>query len=98
MVLKVALFCCFVRGENFPGRLIGEAQPVGFYTTRFVEAESAEEAKAVAVGLLRQDPSLALPGECSTKDSKVYVEEIVEVPPETERMPNRGFTFFIMGT
>lgn len=94
----MALFRCLIRGENFPGQLIDETTPVGFYTTRFVEAESAEEAELAAVNLLRSDSSLAMPEELRTKEAKVYVEEIEEVPPDTERKPNKGFTFFSMDT
>lgn len=93
----MALFRCLIRGENFPGRLIGQDEPVGFYTTRFVEAESPQEAEARAIDLLRADADLALPEKYRTKDAKVYLDEIDEVAPETEQRPNKGFTFFTMG-
>lgn len=92
------VFRCFVRGNNFPGKLIGRKQPVGFYTTRFVDAASPEEAEMLVVELLRNDPDLVVAPKYRTKDAKVYFENIDEVPAETERKPNKGFTFFPMGT
>jgi len=91
------LFRCFIRGDNFPGKLIGQEEPIGFYTTRFVEAESPEKAEILAVDLLRNDPDLDMPPEHRTENSKVYFEEIDEVPAGTARKPNKGFTFFTMG-
>ncbi len=92
------LFRCFIRGDNFPGKLIGRKQPAGFYTTRFVDAASAEEAEMLVVELLRNDPDLDVAPKHRTQDAKVYFESIDEVPVDTERKPNKGFTFFPMGT
>ncbi len=86
-----------MRGENFSGRLIGQEEPVGFTTTRFVEAESAEEAEVLTVELLFGEGDLALSEKFKTKDSKVYLEEIDEVLPGTEIKPDNGFAFFTMG-
>lgn len=52
------LFRCFIRGGNFPGKMIGKKD----------------------------------------QDAKVCFEKIDEVPADTERKPNKGFTFFTMGT
>jgi hypothetical protein len=92
------LFRCLIRGDNFPGKLIGKRKPVGFYTTRFIEAATAEQAEMLAVELLRTDPNLDAAPKHRTGDARVYFEEIHEVPEETERKPNKGFTFFLMGT
>jgi hypothetical protein len=88
------LFRCFIRGNHFPGVLIGEDKPIGFYTTRFVEASSPSEAESLVVDLLRNDESLAITPAQRTKQAKVFVEEVLEVAPNTERIPNKGFTFF----
>jgi hypothetical protein len=48
----------------------------------------------LAVDLLRNDEDLDVPPEHRTQDAKVYFEKIEEVPAETERRPNKGFTFF----
>lgn len=90
------LFRCFIRGENFPGELIGLTAAVGFHATRFVDAGSATEAERIAVAALRQDAALTVAAEPRVKNAKVYFESIEEVPTETERAPNAGFTFFAM--
>lgn len=56
---------CFVRGENFPGVLIGEDEPIGFYTTRFVQAPSPAAAELACVDALRAAPKLQLPDGCA---------------------------------
>ena len=91
------LFRCFIRGDNFPGKLIGKKSPIGFYTTRFVDAGTPEEAEMLAVDLLRTDADLDVSAEHRTQEAKVYFEKIEEVHPETERKPNSGFTFFTIG-
>lgn len=63
------LFRCFIRGENFPGKLIGERKPIGFYTTCYVEAQSSEQAEMLAVDLLRNDKDLALSPKYRTQDA-----------------------------
>jgi hypothetical protein len=92
------LFRCFIRGDNFPGKLIGKRDPVGFYTTRFVEAASPEEAESLVVEWLRDDPDLAVAPKYRAEDAQVFFEKIDEVPDDTEQKPNNGFTFFSMGT
>ena len=57
----MAWFRCFIRGEDFPGQVVGESGPVGFYVTRFVEAADAREAEAIAFRSLRAQPKLAPP-------------------------------------
>ena len=90
------LFRCSIRGENFPGELIGLTTAVGFNATRFVDAESVEEAEGIAVAALRQDAALTVASEPRVKNAKVYFERVDEVPPDTERVPNEGFAFFSM--
>jgi hypothetical protein len=52
---------CFVAGENFPGVLIDDKEPVGFYTTRFVQAVNGEDAEMKVLESLRHEESLKLP-------------------------------------
>jgi hypothetical protein len=96
--MNMALFRCLIVGENFPGVLIGQEDDIGFYATRFVEATSAKEAEMAALELLRHDKSLDVPANARSPQARVYFEEIDEMPLETERVPNEGFTFFRMGT
>jgi len=90
------LFRCSIRGENFPGELIGQKTAIGFQATRFVDAKSAEEAERIAVAALREEAALTVTSEPRVKNAKVYFESIEEVPSGTERVPNEGFSFFSM--
>jgi hypothetical protein len=90
------LFRCSIRGENFPGELIGLTTAIGFHATRFVDAQSAEEAERIAVAALREDAALTVTSEPRVKNAKVYFESIEEVPSGSEKMPNEGFSFFSM--
>src|SRR3546814_8747667 len=78
------LFRCIICGENFPGTLLGQEELVGFYTTRFVEADSPEQAEIMAIELLRNDPSLDVSSEHRTQSAKVFFEDIDEVPRSEE--------------
>ena len=92
------LYRCSICGENFPGAMLGESLPIGFHTTRFVDAAGPEEAEMLALDLLRSEEFFNIPPESRSEDAKVFFEEIVEVAPNTERVPNSGFSFFVMGT
>lgn len=89
---------CLIRGENFPGDLLGEASPIGFHTTRFVDADGPEQAEMLALDALRGEDFFNVPSEKRSKNAKVFFEEITEVAPDTERAPDSGFSFFVMGT
>ena len=90
-------FRCFVHGENFPGQLIGEAGPVGFYVTRFVEAADAGDAEAAALRALRAEPRLAPPpGWTPAGLAKVYFQEIEEVAADRVAAVPPGFTWYRM--
>jgi len=91
-------FKCFMEGENFPGQLIGETSPIGFYTTRFIEASSPNEAEKFVLEKLKTEEELTLPtGSAKPTNAKVYFERIEEVPSHAVGS-NGGFTFFVMGT
>lgn len=90
------LFRCFIRGENFPGKLLERPGLLGFHTTRFVEAESPEQAELLALDLLRDDAGLAVAAEHRTQEAQVFFETIEEIPADSARTPNKGFTFFPM--
>jgi hypothetical protein len=87
---------CFVRGENFRLEIDGERALHGFYTSRWVEADSPNEAEVAVVALLKQDPILQKPDwhDGSGPQAKVYVEEIEEAE-DAWRGSNQGFSFFI---
>jgi hypothetical protein len=93
------LYRCFIRGENFPGELMGMKGLAGFYTTRWVEATSPEEAEAKALEILRADPDLKVSSpkirERGDK-ARVYFEKIDPVRPGIKTGPNKGATWFEM--
>lgn len=92
------LFRCLIRGDDFPGSLLGQKNPVGFYATRFVEADSPKEAEMLALDLLRNDPTLDVAPDQRVQSASIFFESIEEVSIGTERTPNKGFTFFEMET
>jgi hypothetical protein len=94
----LAWYRCFIRGENFPGDLVGEGELLGFYVTRFVEAGSETEAESTALQALRSEPKLARPPELNRADplARVYFEEICEVLPALVPNPQPGFSWYPM--
>jgi hypothetical protein len=89
----MAIFRCFIRGENFPFMMDGAWKSVGFYTTRFVEAPSAEAAEEVALLMLQGDQALARdPSTPGLERAQIFFDEIEEV--SEAGVPNAGFTFF----
>jgi len=87
------LYRCFVHGKNFPGVLVDSETPCGFYTARFVEADSPEEAEMKVVDILRNDESLQVDPKHRTPDAQVFVEELDEVTEISGA--NKGFTFYV---
>ena len=97
----MAWFKCFIHGQNFPGRLLGRKRSVvGFYTTRVVQASSADAAEMKAVALLRVDPSLKLARIFRTGEAKAYFESVEEIPAHHRLVRRRpkGFTFYVEHT
>lgn len=92
------IFRCSIRGENFPGELIGKKGLVGFYTTRWIEASSSEEAEMIGLDLLRGDPSFQIKSPKLREQSKamVYFEEIVAIEKPKRKLVNSGATWFEM--
>ncbi len=92
-------FKCFIAGENLPGRLIGKRKPVGFYTTRFVQAPSPETVESLALDGLRKEKKLRLPaGVNRPKESMIYFEEIVKVDASEVKNPPPGIVWYEMET
>jgi hypothetical protein len=91
--LKMKKYQVLVRGENFLIDLDGECQKVGFYTTRFVEAEDEEGAELAAMDALRGDPKLTK-GVLNAKTDPplMYAEEVEEVG-SFEGLPAAGMGF-----
>jgi hypothetical protein len=90
-------FKCSIAGENFPGDLVDDDKLVGFYVTRFVQAETTEDAEVLGLNSLRTEESLQLPeGVMPPPTAKVYFEEIVEIEESEVPSVPPGFTFFPM--
>ena len=100
---------CFIRGEDFPGQLARSAllvegakpvvahEPVGVFITRFVEADSVDQAAQKALLLLRSEPKLAPPESYPPGgEARVFFEEISEVTPEEVPDPQPGISFYPM--
>ena len=89
-------FRCVVKGENFPGSLIGEhGRRVGFYTTRWVEAPDANEAEMRVLAMLRDDETFARTAASErSPDATVFFESIDEMEEDAPVGVNRGFSFF----
>jgi hypothetical protein len=92
----VAWYRCLVRGEGFPLVLEGEELDLfGFYTTRFVDASSPDDAEHIATRLILADPSLVVSmGAPAADGARLYFESVDRV--DEQGAPNGGFTFYRM--
>lgn len=94
-VRLMAWFRLLACGENFPIVIDGNVEIVGFYTTRYIHAESQGEAEAIASELLFDDEDLRPPpGDWSDLRSSIVFEEAERVAEPIEI--NDGFYFFPM--
>ncbi|MDB5309896.1 MAG: hypothetical protein JWO38_4098 [Gemmataceae bacterium] len=93
----MAWFRCFIRGENFPGQMIGESGPVGFYVTRFVEATDSGEVETAALRVLRAEPQLAPPqGYTPSGRARVFFEAVEELAAGPVPRVQPGFAWHTM--
>jgi hypothetical protein len=92
----MAWFRVFACGENFPVDIDGEVLLCGFYTTRYVEAENASAAEAIASELLFEDPDLETPPgyEEYEDQASIRFEEVEQVAQPIDIDDN--FSFFPM--
>src|SRR5687768_6172626 len=89
-------FRVFVRGENFLINLDDVEQKLGFYTTKYVEAQNEEAAEHIVMNMLRDDPKLAK-GVLNDKSDPpmMYAEEVEEIESfEAVPLPGSGFAFY----
>lgn len=90
----MAWFRVFACGEDFPVVLEGRVEIVGFYTTRYVEADTPGEAEAIVSESLFEDPDLEPPPGYDDIQSRIMCEEVEEVAEPIDA--NDGFMFFPM--
>ena len=92
-------FRAFIHGVNFQMRdnESDVCEPLGFYVTAFVEAESSEAAEEAAVDLLRASPKLR-GGILNPPDDppRMFVEQIEQLAewPTDSKLPLSGFVFY----
>ena len=90
----MAWFRLFACGEDFPVILDGKVELVGFYTTRYIEAETAGEAEAIASEQLFEDEDLQPPPGYEEYQPRTVFEEVEQVAEPLDI--NDGFMFFPM--
>jgi len=84
-------------GEDFLIEFDVGVQPCGFYASRFVVANTPEEAERAAIELLRDDEDLIGvvrngPGDA---EPRLFAPSITELPDFGDvQVPGAGFTFF----
>ncbi|ROT94533.1 hypothetical protein EB809_19275 [Marinobacter sp. R17] len=89
-------FQVLLRGENFPINWEYGTRLTGFYTTRYVRANSVDEAEQKALDLVRHDPDLlSMLSPNREADPQVYLEQIAQAPWWKKR-GGSGYTFYPM--
>ena len=84
-----------LEGRNFWLRVDSDTRRLGFYTTRFVEAEDERSAELVAIQLIRDDPKLPEVLHQRSDPPMIYAEEITAVAAPDRDHPNTGYTFYL---
>ena len=87
-------FRVFLRGENFLLTFDGRQTRLGFYTTRFVQANNPEGAELIAVDLLRNDKTLRGVANLRSDPPMVFADKSDEVAADDVADIASGFTFF----
>ena len=88
-------FRVLINGQNLSIDLEGTVRKVGFYTTRLVEADTPEEAKASSIDLMRTDARLLTLMRNAPDDPPVFlIDEISEPIDELDQVSDTGFSFY----
>ncbi len=90
-------YSVLLHGENYLMKmgLFDKQRVRGFWTTRFVEADSRKSAELAAVALIRSDPFLQKAVRNPRDDSPmIYAEKIQEIEPRTPGDHGAGYTFY----
>lgn len=90
----MAWFRLFACGEDFPVILDGNVEVVGFYTTRYIEAETQGDAEAIASEQIFDDEDLQPPPGYEEFQPRLVFEEVEQVAEPIDI--NDGFMFFPM--
>lgn len=90
------IYRCLIRGENFPGMVIGKNGLVGFFTTRWVEALDEVSAEHLALQGLKKEPLFEIALELRHAEARVYFDEIIAVAEKPTDIIEGGATWFPM--
>jgi len=93
----MAKYRVVLNGQNFHLSAEGGVAPHGFYTTRYVEAATPEQAEQLAMGLVRGDPELTASVVNSRDDPpRILVDELAELESfDGVEVPGGGYTFYL---
>jgi hypothetical protein len=85
-----------LRGQNFLLNYEGKVQRLGFYTTRFVEADNEAAAEEKALARLRDDPTLRAAVLNEQSDPPMmFIEEISQLDSfDGLNLPGVGLSFY----
>ena len=86
-----------LNGKNFKIELEGKIEKLGFYTTRWVQADNIQEAELKAVNLVREDKSLAASIRNERSDPPViYPDGLTEIDNfDGINVPGTGYSFYL---
>ena len=89
-------YILLLNGQNFWLNLDGEPKRIGFFTTRFIQAKSEEEAENLGVQMIREDKELFLRLLNDNLDPPmIFVDEIEEIEPFNGiEHPDLGYAFY----
>jgi len=87
----------FLKGQNFLLNVNGTPKRLGFFTTRFVQADNREETELLAVDLIRNDTWLrdSILNERSDPP-RIFAQEISVLDASDVPDVQGGFSFFPM--
>lgn len=85
-----------LRGGNFQASIDGRTSRYGFFTTRFVEAETPAAAGQLAEELVREDPHLqAVVRNAPTDPPTIHLESLWEMESFGDVVvPGAGYSWF----
>jgi hypothetical protein len=85
----------FLNGQNLFIELGGNVQKVGFYTSRFVNANSKEQAESLAIDLIIEDARLLTMMRNAFKDPAVFLAEgVSEIEEDSNGASGTDFVFY----
>lgn len=87
------VYSVFINGQNFLIESGGKLEKVGFYTTRFVEAENEKDAEDKAISMMCSDLELKKSAQ-NEKDNPpmMYTDKIGQVEKIPDHQP--GLVFY----